>query len=311
MGVPAELLGKQVRCPHCKQVLLAPVTAGSVSAQTPASPPGAPDSDRPAFTPPPRKEGADSILGEPDESEDEVFGGSSSAKPRLDLTDLNALPPTDTLPNPLRATEVESASIPSTAELSNLFAAIDPSAMPTPPAQPKPPTLTPTAAPPRVRQPLPIPVPAPVALPVPVPPTPVAAPPSANPFANLDASDTTPALPPTGSRGGKDKGVEEVSPERDRPRKPGDDRDDQPPRGRRKPATNGSNTALKIALALVAAYALIMTVVAVYGLFFKTNDKPEPTNRKKASSITLPVDDPTTAGPPRRSFQSRDASVSR
>ncbi|MBN9122720.1 MAG: hypothetical protein J0I06_26845, partial [Planctomycetes bacterium] len=120
MGVPADLLGKQVRCPHCKQVVLAPVGAAPsgvvpavplpppppppllppsppvlpapVVVAPPPPPPSLPsssESELPTFTMQ-RKEGADSILGDPDESEDEVFGSQIGARlgtvPPLDLT---------------------------------------------------------------------------------------------------------------------------------------------------------------------------------------------------------------------------------
>src|SRR5262245_17995092 len=140
MGVPAELLGKQVRCPHCKQVVLAPVSAGPAPAAPPppaASPPPPPPPHPPPHPPPPapvvlapppapapapvhapapapapvvvapppppppppepefpafhfsqRKEGADSILSEPDESDDEVFGSQAGSR-------LPTIPPLD------------------------------------------------------------------------------------------------------------------------------------------------------------------------------------------------------------------------
>ena len=115
MGVPGELLGKQVRCPHCKQVVLAPVTAGpapapaAVAPPPPAPaprpvavvpppapapvppPPPAPEPDLPVFNIPTRKEGADSIMSEANESDDEVFGSQPGGR-------LAALPPLDPPP---------------------------------------------------------------------------------------------------------------------------------------------------------------------------------------------------------------------
>src|SRR4029453_1019886 len=52
MGVPAELLGKQVRCPHCKQVVLAPATVGPAPTTAPPPPPPPPP---PPAAPPPRR----------------------------------------------------------------------------------------------------------------------------------------------------------------------------------------------------------------------------------------------------------------
>src|SRR4051794_27653638 len=51
MGVPAELLGKQVRCPHCKQVVLAPTSVGP--AQAPGAAPPAPVQPPPTSAPAP------------------------------------------------------------------------------------------------------------------------------------------------------------------------------------------------------------------------------------------------------------------
>ena len=105
MGVPADLLGKQVRCPNCKQVVLAPVNA-SPSGVVPvvnlppspltavfSPPPSAPgprpptESEFPLFSQPPREK-ADSILGDPNESEDEVFASQSQAGRRLTVPPL-------------------------------------------------------------------------------------------------------------------------------------------------------------------------------------------------------------------------------
>ena len=107
MGVPAELLGRQVRCPHCKQVVVAPVNAGNPPA---AAPPPAPvvvvmpptEPELRPFNIPPKKEGADSILSEPDESDDEVFGSQPGA--RLTTFPLEPLPPAPPEPDTANAT---------------------------------------------------------------------------------------------------------------------------------------------------------------------------------------------------------------
>ncbi len=112
MGVPAELVGKQVRCPHCKQVVTAPVTAGTppaapavipVDAPPPPAPspvvvvpepPKAPEPELRAFNIPQNKEGADSILSDANESDDEVFGSHPGGRlPTLQPLDAPPPPP--------------------------------------------------------------------------------------------------------------------------------------------------------------------------------------------------------------------------
>ncbi|WP_439620973.1 hypothetical protein [Gemmata sp.] len=114
MGVGIELLGKHVRCPHCKQVVLAPATPGGAPGGGPAAPPPqvapqpvpapapqqAPSPALPHLPPMPEpmfnimpKEAADSILSEPDESDDEVFGSQGfNRMPVPRLPDLNPGP---------------------------------------------------------------------------------------------------------------------------------------------------------------------------------------------------------------------------
>ncbi|VTU02681.1 unnamed protein product [Gemmataceae bacterium] len=116
MGVGIELLGKHVRCPHCKQVVLAPATPGGAAGGPAAAPPQpqAAPQPVPAAPPPPQlsppvvpvlppmpepmfnimpKEAADSILSEPDESDDEVFGSQGfNRMPVPRLPDLNPGP---------------------------------------------------------------------------------------------------------------------------------------------------------------------------------------------------------------------------
>ena len=82
MGVGMELSGKHVRCPHCKQIVLAPTAAAVPPAVEPAP---APDSD-PVFNTTPR-ESAESILSDPEESEDEVFSSSKNGT-RMRIPDL-------------------------------------------------------------------------------------------------------------------------------------------------------------------------------------------------------------------------------
>ncbi len=97
MGVGLDLMGKSVRCPHCRQVVVAPSNMPSRPATQPAAPPDAPrpatppdaqglseDADRPmpTFAPAPR-EGAESIFGEEGPAEDSVFEAPARQKPTL------------------------------------------------------------------------------------------------------------------------------------------------------------------------------------------------------------------------------------
>jgi hypothetical protein len=89
MGVGMELAGKHVRCPHCKQIVLAPTAAAPTAAPAfvppKPPPPPQPDSD-PVFNTAPR-ESADSILSDPEESDDEVFSSSKNGT-RMRIPDL-------------------------------------------------------------------------------------------------------------------------------------------------------------------------------------------------------------------------------
>lgn len=94
MAVGADMLGKKVRCPSCKQVVLAPADGGAPppppapAAAPQAAAPSAPQlDDLPAFSFE-RKESAESILSAPEESEDEIFG--SAAGPQLPRADFGA-----------------------------------------------------------------------------------------------------------------------------------------------------------------------------------------------------------------------------
>jgi len=79
MGVTAAFLGKQVRCPHCQQVVLAPAQA---PASAPAPPPGpssraTPDPTAGFSAPPPQKDEHESIFGE--HIDEDLFGGGPKA----------------------------------------------------------------------------------------------------------------------------------------------------------------------------------------------------------------------------------------
>ncbi|MBL8865950.1 MAG: hypothetical protein JNK93_10375 [Planctomycetia bacterium] len=90
MGVGLEWMGKSVRCPHCRQVVVAPTATPSKTAfASPLAdaPPATDPSDAfdvplPRFAPPPR-EGAESIFGEEAASDDSVFATPTAPKPVL------------------------------------------------------------------------------------------------------------------------------------------------------------------------------------------------------------------------------------
>ncbi len=70
MGVTAAYLGKQVRCPHCQQVVMAP------AAPPPApSPRATPDPTAGFSVPPPQRDEHESIFGE--HIDEDLFGGGS------------------------------------------------------------------------------------------------------------------------------------------------------------------------------------------------------------------------------------------
>ncbi len=269
MGVGPELLGRQVRCPHCKQVIVAPPAAGEPrAAAAPPPPPPAvtappPPPDFPVFNLPSR-EGQESIFGETAEAGDEVFGGEPARLP------VPELPP--------------------------------PVAPPPPPA-PAAPVIV-QHAPPVAPPPAPLPVPTPAA--------------PANPWAGLAQTPTAP--PPAVSQQPtptplpaavvEDEPPPEPRRDRRRPERDGRDRPSRPERGRpaESAAGGGVATLFKIGFFLLAPYALLMTVLAVYGLFIRDTGKaPEghplslipdtrgefpPAERRKTGKLGVPLDGP-------------------
>jgi hypothetical protein len=162
-----------------------------------------------------------------------------------------------------------------------------------------------------------VPTPAPVtarSAPAPAPPrpaTPVPAAPApgdANPFADLGAAPA-PVPVPVPPKAPRHAEPEDLPPE-EPPRKPRktesaekrEEAEPAPRTGRDRRQTGGS----PIALILVAGYALVMTGLAVYGLFFKSSDKLDtghplstipdnfgefdPVSRKKVTQYKFPVD---------------------
>jgi len=98
MAVGTNLLGRNVRCPHCKQVVRAPAAAGEppgVSAPAPQAPPLTP-APPPQFKVPTPTEHHESIFGE---RHDEDLFGSEPLKPTLPTT----APPPPALQEPAAA----------------------------------------------------------------------------------------------------------------------------------------------------------------------------------------------------------------
>ena len=308
MGVSADFLGKQVRCPHCRQVVLAPTAASAPAtpvAPPPAPPPVAvapPPPPKPAPPPPPvstepelpqfnfptAREGVDSILGDPNESEDDVFGTQPGtrllnnpyeppapaapprpAPPPAPPLDLEA---TTTPENPFAVAQTEPTGIPrsslppapKTTELTNPFPDLEPVSLPgtfVPPTAPLPPPPAPprAAAPPR-----PAPPPAP-------PPAPVyAAGAPSNPFAGIDESVVV--APPPAPASEKTEPVTE--PRRAKKSDPGESQIARAPRSRTpQKAAGGANPVL---LYVALGWAVLATLLAVYGLFFRYGTRIDP-----------------------------------
>ena len=297
-----ELLGKRVRCPHCKQVVLAPSATGISPPKPPtaAKPEGIhdfPTPVKPSSPPPapptspqpeplfnfPQKETAESILSEPTESEDEIFGSHPTHKMSVpvfpvvppDAPPPPPPPPTPPVPAPPEPppTQVATVSLPSPFVLQD--------AVPPPAAQP-PATTTPASenAPPTA---------------------------AANPWAGLGEGAAHPApVAPAQVILAPAAGAATPAP----PSKP----ELQLPQLTPAPLPSQSGVPRTLFLAVVA-YALIVTVFAVYGLFIKSStklppDHPlstipdtfgefDPASRKKVTQYKFPVDEalPPNSGP--------------
>jgi hypothetical protein len=283
MGVGTELLGKKVRCPHCNQVVTAPPTATAPGA------PAAPPSPKPVATPPAdtdlpifnttSREARESIFGEHEDESDDVF--SSSDAPKRRVPDLPPpLPPAELPKSTPTRTMADVANEP-TVEMKS------PAALAAPSLPPRAPAPTPPAAP--------------VVVPIPVSPI-GATPPSlsgANPWAGMD----DPLAP------GPDSPFSGVQVEPDqrlkRKNRNQDAEDVSRPQSRPRPAAvAGLGSLFKIGFFVLAPYALLTTVLAIYGLFFKsaapaghplatlpdTFGEYPPAERKKTSKLAFPVD---------------------
>jgi hypothetical protein len=317
MGVGIDLLGKLVRCPHCKQKVLAPATsdAPATAPAAPAAPqppadnpfsfapaPAAAPQPRPAPAPPPpspkpvvssppprppaaivppkkipapepeplplddsaepmfnftqnqKKELADSILSEPGESEDDVFGSSGANK--TSIPTLPEIPPSPPPPAPPTAAAYAqpvpvpvlipppAAPAPVTQASANPFAfEMDQSPAPAP-TVPQQQPVAPRPVPVQVQsrpvapQPIPVPVPVPHSTPKPV----------------------AEVLEP----------IEELPEEEPAPKS-------KTNRGARSRTTPTPSTGIpKAAFFAVVGYAVLVTLAAIYGLFIKSGEKLDP-----------------------------------
>ncbi|MFO0801242.1 MAG: hypothetical protein U0804_27575 [Gemmataceae bacterium] len=282
MGVGPELLGRKVRCPNCKEVLVAPVSAAApeppVAVAPPPPPPPVPAADFPVFNLP-NPEQLESIFGEAADQGDDVFGSDPGRLPVPEMPPV-APPP----PRPVAAVT-------------------PPVAVPAPPvaayAAPMADPFAGLTSPPAYAQPAPVAVPAPPAAPA-----------AANPWAGFDQ-----ASPPVAAYAAPVAPIPAaVVPEapspgpRRRDRRPERDERPAPARERPVPTAGGSlNTIIKIGFFALIPYALLMTVLAVYGLFIREGKPPEghplslipdgrgefpPADRRKTGKLAVPLDGP-------------------
>lgn len=291
MGVRTDLLGRQVRCPHCSQIMLAPAPAAQPEKPVSHTAPTPPSTSAPvppveseAVPHPPssedegsnitfdkKKEAADSILSEENDTDDEVFSSQTGSKvpapvvPPLD-PDPAAIPPhggsASKIPTMELRTPVEIIPAPISAS-----ALLPPSSPPSPP-----PPLDPAST------------------------SPAASSTPNNPF----AFDTKPA--PVAAP---------MSPLAQVAEAPMSDEREAGTRTR-DPLASDRPRAPRWLLYGLVTYAAVMTVLALYGLFFRSQDRPDPghplstipdtfgefdpATRKKVSQLKLDFDAPLPTG---------------
>ncbi len=285
MGVGHELLGKKVRCPHCNQILAAPKSPAAPPPQPkpdPKTPSPEPAADLPVFQLP-NPESRDSIFGESVDETDDVFDSTGATKAQIPDV------PREPLPAPASPKTSEAAYGP-TLEIASPFAR--------PPGASLPVSTKPT--------PTPVPV-----TPAPIGATPVSSATGTNPWAGLDELPAPPApaavptlipVPVPASESPfstvQDEPKAKKNSQREAPIEVDDDR-----AGRRLRATQAAaeKPIFKIGVFILAPYALLMTVLAIYGLFFKSSTPPghplstipdnfgefPPAERKKTSKANL------------------------
>ncbi len=123
MAVGTNLLGRNVRCPHCKQVVRAPAAAGEPLVQTPAPPPvPAPPPDTPTFDLPKPLEHHESIFGE---RHDEDLFGSEPLKPTLPPSEPPPVPKPSQAAETIAASPLPAVTAPAPAYVSSTAATLD------------------------------------------------------------------------------------------------------------------------------------------------------------------------------------------
>ncbi len=271
MGVGSERFGKKVRCPHCSRVLVVPAPATAAEplpAVVPLPVPEPPPDDIPSFNLP-SQEARESIFGDHEPESDDVFSSSDGNKVQMP----DVPPPEPVLPTPGAANNPELDREPAN-EMNSPFSG--------------------TASP--ALQPIPVVVPIPTVAP---------ALSGTNPWAEMDQLVAQPAqemLPVVVSL--PESPLSE--PEEPKPRKNRmqEEVEDRPTRRTRPPATAGGNPLFKIGFFILAPYALLITLLAVYGLFFKSSvpsghplstipdnfGEFAPAERKKTGKLAFPVD---------------------
>ncbi|MDY3560304.1 hypothetical protein R5W23_001533, partial [Gemmata sp. JC673] len=248
-----------------------------------------------------------SILSDPHESEDEVFGSSTASRLRTLARD-----PAPPAPAPARTIDAGPPPAASGSAPANPFSSSLPLPnLPAPVKAPLPqPVAKPTAfAPPAAPQPEPPPEPAAP----PSPPKSTAAPPPApaldNPFALLSAIQSaakTPAPAPAPAVEELPATGEDEPPRTTRRKERDEEPEERPTRAASGRAGGGAAGAKTVLLVVLAGYAFVATVAAVYGLFFRSGTPAghplstipdtfgefDPVSRKKVTRATFPVDGP-------------------
>jgi hypothetical protein len=308
MGVGIELLGKHVRCPHCKQVILAPSTpTGPVPPKPIIPPPVAPPPEPVVAKPEPPKPAPPapvqppaSVAPPPAPANPFAFDTAPpSVAPAAPAPPVAPPPPPEepaiNFPQKELADSILSAESESEDEVfgshssSKLPTPVLPDPEPPPPAASAPPPVasgSPTVAPQPVSTLPPMLLPSELptvelrkpavldAVPPPARPAPHPVPPTApaipNPFVGFDAAPApAPAAPKTPTPPPR---AAEPAPLPLGEQPEADEPAPKPARaarGRRAAPASGAPKGLLYAL---AGYALLATALAVYGLFFKSGD---------------------------------------
>jgi hypothetical protein len=278
MGVGHELLGKKVRCPHCNQILMAPAPSAASPPPVPAPKPPEMPADLPVFNFP-KQEARESIFGEQEDEGDDVFSSSESTKIRIpELPVEYKSPPVKPVSSSPSMTK--DATIEPTVEMQSPFSGV--AAPPLPPPSPPVPTIAPIGDKPSTAA-------------------------GNNPWAGMDKVAGQPAetavptlvpipLPETESP------FSDVNERKANHKKPA--REEDGPFNRSRGGAAMQSPLFKIGFFILAPYALIMTVLAIYGLFVKSSTPPghplatvpdnfgefAPAERKKSGRLLVPVD---------------------